>query len=203
MTVDTYEVDRKVDKSFQNQSTFVEVTFLWHHFPFVNFTLSCDLSRGSASLSMWARQVSRLEMPAGSCSASSMVSVLMESHWKPLQNPTLMKTNSTHSLILVAQVVMFPGRCMLTWSPQWLVRALVLCLYKVRFATWSPFFTYVVPLCLVQWIVGVYTITCKKNSDTLRSLCDYICYFDKLELKCIFYYTTYNICNLYISYSII
>lgn len=44
MTVDTYEVDRKVDKSFQNQSTFVEVTFLWHHFPFVNFTLCCDLS---------------------------------------------------------------------------------------------------------------------------------------------------------------
>lgn len=44
MTVDTYEVDRKVDKSFQNQSTFVEVTFLRHHFPFVNFTLCSDLS---------------------------------------------------------------------------------------------------------------------------------------------------------------
>lgn len=126
MTLDAYEVDRKVTNLFKINPhllklLFSDITFLLQS----SRSVVIFPSRGSASLSMWARQVSRLEMPAGSCSASSMVSVLMESRWKPQRNPTLVKTHSTHSLILVAQVDMFPGQYMLTWSPQWLVRAFI------------------------------------------------------------------------------
>lgn len=79
------------------------------------------LFRESASLSMWARQVSRQEMPAGSSSALSTASVLMASSWRLRQSQTLVMTPSTPSSILGALGVMFQERYMWTWSPQLLV----------------------------------------------------------------------------------
>lgn len=81
----------------------------WH----LNFHLYCSfLLRGSASLSMWARQVSRQEMPAGSSSALSTASGLMGSSWTIQQNWTLVRTRSTLSSILGALGVMFQERYM-------------------------------------------------------------------------------------------
>lgn len=79
------------------------------------------LCRGSASLSMWAKQVSRWEMPAGSSSAWSMVLGLMASSWTLQLKQTLEKILSTLSSTLGALGVTFHERYTWTWSPLWLV----------------------------------------------------------------------------------
>lgn len=89
---------------------------------------------------MWARQVCRPETPAGSSSASSTASALMESSWTVLQNWTLVKTHSTLSSTLGALGVMFPEPSMWTWSPQWSVsrpdyRFILIVLISIFFIT--------------------------------------------------------------------
>lgn len=87
----------------------------------ISFQLDLLLCRGSASLSMWAKQVSRWEMPAGSSSAWSMVLGLMASSWTLQLKQTLEKILSTLSSTLGALGVTFHERYTWTWSPLWLV----------------------------------------------------------------------------------
>lgn len=106
-----------------------------------NPNLLCPHPSVSVSPSTWVRPVSRQEMPAGSCSASSMASVLTASSWTVPHNRTLVTTRSTPSSTLGALVVMSPERYMWTWSPLWLVSSPV-CVFIFTFLICFFFFYY-------------------------------------------------------------
>jgi hypothetical protein len=88
----------------------------------MQFHVSVLVSSVSVSLSTWGRQVSRLAMPAGSCTALNMVFSLTVrcQATKPLAAGT---THSTHSSVRLEPASTCPGQCLWTWSPLWSVGA--------------------------------------------------------------------------------